>query len=212
MRKVIFVVFGGAFVFFAYEISKPKTCHFQNSKITVSTVSYGIIVETIPLNGQIQSDSSVLAEVDQMYLSCITIGLHATSEFNGDKNSLTIKEVDTILNAGRFNIRLSFNNRIPKDIRHHDGAIRMRVSLSEPFQATLLPVGGFYKDTGGEWILVVLDSNQFIRRNIKLGRKSPDYFEVLKGLQPGEKVITSAIVYERDLDFSKPLTLQDLVE
>jgi len=53
-------------------------------------------------------------------------------------------------------------------------------------------VGGFYKDTGGNWVFVLDNNNQAVKRDIKLGRKSPDYFEVLEGLQPGDKVITSS--------------------
>jgi HlyD family secretion protein len=71
-------------------------------------------------------------------------------------------------------------------------SIRLRIHLSEPREETLIQVGGFYKDTGGTWIYVTTDEKHFVKRKIKLGAKNPEYFTVLEGLQPGEKVVTSS--------------------
>jgi HlyD family secretion protein len=64
--------------------------------------------------------------------------------------------------------------------------------LSQSSEELLLPVGGFYKDTGGNWVYVLEEGNRAVKRDIKLGRKNPEHFEVLEGLKPGEQVITSS--------------------
>jgi HlyD family secretion protein len=72
-------------------------------------------------------------------------------------------------------------------------SLRLRIELGQSSEELLLPVGGFYKDTGGNWVFVVEDDNRAVRRDIKLGRKmGSEYFEVLEGLEPGDKVITSS--------------------
>jgi len=73
-------------------------------------------------------------------------------------------------------------------------SLRLRIELGQPSEELLLPVGGFYKDTGGNWVFVVEDNGtRAVKRDIKLGRKmGSEYFEVLEGLQPGDKVITSS--------------------
>jgi HlyD family secretion protein len=71
--------------------------------------------------------------------------------------------------------------------------LRLRIQLSQSSEELLLPVGGFYKDTGGNWVFVLEDGgNRAVKRDVKLGRKNPEHFEVLEGLQPGDQVITSS--------------------
>jgi HlyD family secretion protein len=69
----------------------------------------------------------------------------------------------------------------------------LRIELGQSSEELLLPVGGFYKDTGGNWVYVLeADGNRAVRRNVKLGRKNTEHFEILEGLQPGDRVITSS--------------------
>jgi HlyD family secretion protein len=68
----------------------------------------------------------------------------------------------------------------------------LRIELSQSSEELLLPVGGFYKDTGGNWVFVLDANNRAVKRDIKLGRKNPENYEVLEGLEPGDKVITSS--------------------
>jgi HlyD family secretion protein len=86
---------------------------------------------------------------------------------------------------------MNFVNETPQGIRRGQ-SLRMRIVLGKASEELLLPVGGFYKDTGGNWIFVLDGENKAVRRDIKLGRKSPEYFEVLEGLKPGDKIITSS--------------------
>jgi HlyD family secretion protein len=86
---------------------------------------------------------------------------------------------------------MDFEGQAPEGIRRGQ-SLRLRIELGMSSEELLLPVGGFYKDTGGNWVFVLDNNNQAVKRDIKLGRKSPDYFEVLEGLQPGDKVITSS--------------------
>jgi HlyD family secretion protein len=109
---------------------------------------------------------------------------------------------------GKFSIELKFKDSLQT---LPDGKpVRLRIYLSKGTQATLVPVGGFYKDTGGQWILVVEDSLHVVKRTVSLGRKNTDCFEVLSGLMPGEKVITSSYENYGRFNFRKPVTIQDL--
>jgi HlyD family secretion protein len=87
---------------------------------------------------------------------------------------------------------MDFEGETPQGIRRGQ-SLRMRIELGQSAQGVLLPVGGFYKDTGGNWVFVLTaDGTKAEKRNIKLGRKNPEHFEVLEGIKPGDRVITSS--------------------
>lgn len=134
----------------------------------------------------------VKVPIDELYLPRITTGLHATTTFNNKDYELEIMYIyPTILN-GRFDVDMNFIGETPPGIRRGQ-SLRLRIELGQSSEELLLPVGGFYKDTGGNWIFVVEEGNRAVRRDIKLGRKmGSEYFEVLEGLSPGDKVITSS--------------------
>ena len=99
---------------------------------------------------------------------------------------------------GRFEVDMLFAEAAPKDIRRGQ-TLRIRLELGKPEQATLLPTGGFYQQSGGNWVYVVEPGGQkAVRRTIQLGRKNPSYYEVLEGLKPGEQVITSSYEFFGD--------------
>jgi HlyD family secretion protein len=92
---------------------------------------------------------------------------------------------------GQFQVDLTFVGDKPDNVRRGQ-TLQLQIALSDPEQALLLPSGGFFRDTGGNWAFVLDKSGAFAeRRALSLGRRSPDYFEVLSGLAPGEQVITS---------------------
>jgi HlyD family secretion protein len=96
---------------------------------------------------------------------------------------------------------MEFESGAPESIRRGQ-TVHVRLQLGDPSEAVLLPRGGFYQTTGGQWAFVMDKSNGFaVKRNIKLGRQNPEMFEVLEGLEPGEKVITSS--YENYGDMEK---------
>jgi len=133
----------------------------------------------------------VRVPIDELYLPRISPGLRATTEFAGKSYGLVITYRYPDVVAGRFEVDMDFEGEIPEGIRR-GMSLRLRIELGMSSEELLLPVGGFYKDTGGNWVFVLDNNGQAVKRDIKLGRKSPDYFEVLEGLQPGDKVITSS--------------------
>ena len=92
---------------------------------------------------------------------------------------------------GRFPVDMNFVGEIPEGIRRGQ-SLRLRIELGQSSEELLLPVGGFYKDTGGNWVYVLDGEGRAVKRNVRLGRKNTEHFEVLEGLQPGDKVITSS--------------------
>src|SRR5689334_16550448 len=134
----------------------------------------------------------VKVPIDELYLPRITTGLHATTTFNNKDYNLEIMYIyPTILN-GRFDVDMNFVGDVPPGIRRGQ-SLRLRIELGQSSEELLLPVGGFYKDTGGNWVFVLeKDGKSAVRRNVKLGRKNSENFEVLEGLQPGDRVVTSS--------------------
>jgi HlyD family secretion protein len=132
------------------------------------------------------------AEVDEHYVSRVFPGLKASFEFNNKSYALSIIKVYPEVKNGRFNVDMKFEETTPEGIRRGQSS-PIRLELGKSSSAVLLPVGGFFSDTGGNWVYVVDKSgNRAVKRNISLGQKNPQYFEVLEGLQVGEQVITSS--------------------
>jgi HlyD family secretion protein len=148
----------------------------------------------------------IRAAVDEYYISRVSVGQKGEVTIDGKPSTLTIKKVYTAVRDGRFEIDLEFDSAEPEGIRRGQ-TMRIRLALGELDRAVLLPRGGFYNETGGNWIFVVDESNDFaLRRRIKLGRMNPQNFEVLEGLEPGERVIISS--YDNYGDFDR-LTLKN---
>jgi HlyD family secretion protein len=130
--------------------------------------------------------------IDEHYISRIFVGLAGSMDFDGKPYGLEIVKIYPEVRSGRFEVDMRFTNGAPERIKRGQSA-PIRLQLGQPSKATLLPVGGFFSDTGGNWVYVVDKSgNRAVKKNITLGRKNPEYYEVLDGLQPGEKVITSS--------------------
>ena len=131
-------------------------------------------------------------EVDEHYISRIFPGLEGSFEFNGTTTKLVVTKVYPEVKSGRFEVDMTFEGKIPDGIRRGQ-SVPVRLQLGKPAEAVLLPTGGFFSDTGGNWVYVVSKSgSQAEKRDISLGRKNPQYFEVLSGLEPGEEVVTSS--------------------
>ncbi|MEM7107659.1 MAG: efflux RND transporter periplasmic adaptor subunit [Bacteroidota bacterium] len=144
--------------------------------------------------GQVDKVGSykVRVPIDELYLPKISKGLSATTRFNNRQFQLIITYIYPNIINGRFEVDMEFVGETPKGIRRGQ-SLRMRIELGQPSEELLLPVGGFYKDTGGNWVFVVNnDGSKAEKRNIRLGRKNTEHFEVLEGLEPGDKVITSS--------------------
>jgi len=118
--------------------------------------------------------------------------LRGTFQFANEKFEIEIVKIYPTITDGRFEVDTEFTGEQPDGIKRGQ-SVRIRLELGNSAQALLLPVGGFYKDTGGNWVFVVSeDGSKAERRDIRLGRKNPEYFEVLGGLEPDDRVITSS--------------------
>ncbi|PRY90494.1 efflux RND transporter periplasmic adaptor subunit [Mongoliibacter ruber] len=133
----------------------------------------------------------VRVQIDELYLPRVGTGLKGTFNFSGSSYELEIGKIYPNVTSGRFEVDMFFTDEVPTGIRRGQ-TVRIRLELGESEQAVLLPTGGFYKDTGGNWVFVVNQSTaKAERRNIRLGRKNPEFYEVIEGLGVGEKVIVS---------------------
>ena len=143
--------------------------------------------------GQIDSAgrNKLRAQVDEFYLSRVSEGLIANAEVNGRTYRMRVSKIYPQVRNGSFEIDLQFVGEEPRDLQRGQ-TVQLRMTLGASSQARLVPNGAFYNDTGGNWIFVVsADGRSAVRRQVRLGRRNSDYIEVLEGLEPGERVITS---------------------
>lgn len=143
--------------------------------------------------GQIDvlSGFKVRADIDEHYISRIYAGQHGTFQFNGNQYKLIIKKVYTQVLNGIFQVDMMFEEKI-EGIRRGQ-SLQIRLALSDEKQAILVPKGGFFQTTGGNWIFKLNEEGTVAYKvDIKLGTKNTEYYEVLEGLQSGDKVITSS--------------------
>ncbi|TSA33896.1 MAG: HlyD family efflux transporter periplasmic adaptor subunit [Porphyromonadaceae bacterium] len=134
----------------------------------------------------------VTAEIDEHWIDRIKTGLPATLERNDQNFNLNIIKVYPEVRNGRFQVDLEFSGIKPDNIRTGQ-TYRINVELGQPIKAIQVLKGGFFESTGGQWIYVVDPSGRFAsKRTIKTGRMNPRYYEILEGLQPGEKVVVSS--------------------
>ena len=153
--------------------------------------------------GQINSLGSYKIEVqiDEHYIDRIVAGLEATFERRDEAYSAVIRKVYPEVRNGKFKADLKFVGEQPANIRSGQ-TYYLNLQLGQPEQAVLVPRGAFFQTTGGRWIYVVdADGEGATRREIRISRQNPQYYEVLEGLQPGERVITSG--YEKFGDSDK---------
>ncbi|WP_375325840.1 efflux RND transporter periplasmic adaptor subunit [Flagellimonas sp. GZD32] len=143
--------------------------------------------------GQINvlTDFKIEANIDEHYIDRVKRDLSATLERNGNEYALRVRKVYPEVRNGRFQVDLVFNDDKPETIRAGQ-SYNIRLQLGESNDALLLPKGGFFQSTGGQWVFVVdANGNEAIRRNVRLGKQNSRYYEVLEGLEPGDQVITS---------------------
>jgi HlyD family secretion protein len=133
----------------------------------------------------------VSAQIDEHYIDRVRTQLTATLDRQSSMFNLVVRRVYPEVRNGTFEIDMVFTDTMPDNIRTGQ-TYYISLQLGQPKEALLVPIGGFFQETGGQWIFVLDPSESFaIKRNISIGRKNPKYYEVLEGLQPGEKVIIS---------------------
>ena len=134
----------------------------------------------------------VQAQIDEHYIDRVTTGLVASFERQGAEYEMQLRKVYPEVRNGQFKADFRFSSAAPENIRSGQ-TYYLNLQLGEAAEAILIPRGSFYQATGGRWIYVVDASGEkAYRREIRIGRQNPQYYEVIEGLQPGEKVITSS--------------------
>ena len=143
--------------------------------------------------GQINSVGTykVEAQIDEHYIDRVVAGLEATFERQGETYSTVIRKVYPEVRDGKFKADFKFDGEQPDNIRAGQ-TYYLNLQLGQPEEAVIIPRGTFYQKTGGKWIYVVnKEGTKAVKREIRIGRQNPQYYEVLEGLEPGERVITS---------------------
>jgi len=132
------------------------------------------------------------ANIDERYISRVYKGQEAEFDFGGKNYRLEINKIYTDVTAGSFQVDLYFINDYPESIKRGQ-TIQLKLEFSRPTEAIIIKRGGFFQETGGNWIYVVDPTGDFaVKRNIRLGNQNTYYYEVLEGLKEGEKVIISS--------------------
>ncbi len=133
----------------------------------------------------------VTAQIDEHYIDRVRTSLTATLDRQGKEYNLLVKRVYPEVRNGTFEIDMIFRDSMPDNIRTGQ-TYYTSLQLGQPKVSVLVPIGGFFQETGGQWIFVLDPTESFAtKRDISIGRKNPKYYEVLEGLKPGEKVIVS---------------------
>lgn len=143
--------------------------------------------------GQINDLTSykIEAQIDEHYIDRVLPGLDATFERQNESYGAVIRKVYPEVRNGKFKADFKFSGVQPENIRTGQ-TYYMNLQLGQPEEAVIIPRGTFYQNTGGKWIYVISpDGTRAIRREIRIGRQNPQYYEVLEGLEPGEKVVIS---------------------
>jgi HlyD family secretion protein len=134
----------------------------------------------------------VRVDVDEHYISRIFTGLEGAFTFAGKSNRLRIRKVYTQVVNGRFQVDMEFLDSVPEGIRRGQ-TVQIRLALSDETRALLLPKGGFYQQTGGNWIYKLNEAGTVAyKAEMQVGRQNPDFYEVLQGLKAGDKVLINS--------------------
>lgn len=144
--------------------------------------------------GQIDvlSGYKVRVDVDEHYSARVMPGQMGETNIGGKTYQLKIKKVYTQVTNNRIQVDMEFTGAAPEGIRRGQ-SLQIRLALSDETQAVRLAKGGFYQQTGGNWVFKVADNGSTAYRvDVQLGRQNPDYYEVLSGLKPGDKIVTSS--------------------
>ncbi len=172
-----------------------------SGQLTSFSIQLGQSMQRGERLGQIDSPgrNKLVADVDEFYLGRVEPGQRATAEQDGKTYRLKVAKIYPQVRNGQFQIDLVFLGAEP--VVQRGQTIQTKLVLGDPAPATLIPNGSWYNDTGGNWVFVVAPGGRSAdKRSVKLGRRNPDFVEVLDGLQPGERVITSPYTGLTDKD------------
>jgi len=163
-----------------------------SGQLAMEQIEIGQAINSGERYGQIDvlDEFKVRVPIDELYLPRIGQGLRGKFTLSGVDHELEIMKIYPTITNGRFEVDMKFTGESPQGIRRGQ-SVRIRLELGDSEQSLLLPTGGFFKDTGGNWVFVLNAAGNAEKRNIRLGRKNPEFYEILEGLTEGEKVIVS---------------------
>jgi HlyD family secretion protein len=185
-----------------------------NSSMGIAQTSLGQLNIRAPVSGQVsgfdiqlgqslqqgerigQIDSSgadkLMADVDEFYLGRVQVGQGASADIDGKTYRLKVSKIYPQVRNGQFSIDLVFVGPEPQSIQRGQ-TVQAKLTLGDSSRAVLIPNGAFFNDTGGNWVFVVDSGGKSAtKRQVQLGRKNSDFIEVVSGLKPGERVVTSS--------------------
>lgn len=173
-----------------------------SGQLTAFSIQVGQSMNRGERLGQIDSAgrNKLVAQVDEFYLGRVQPGQIATADWSGKHYKLKVAKIYPQVRNGTFEVDFQFIGDEPTDIQRGQ-TLQTRLTLGDPTPALLLPNGAFYNETGGAWVFVVTPGgDEAVKRQVRLGRRNADYIEVLEGLEPGEKVLTSPYTGFADKD------------
>ncbi|AXG70405.1 cation efflux system protein CusB [Kordia sp. SMS9] len=142
----------------------------------------------------------LVAKVDEYYISKLEENIRGTVTVEETKLPIRISKIYPEIVSGNFQVELQFeNDSISKGIRR-GMSLKSKMFLSNNSEAVLLPKGLFFQSTNGKWVFVLNSDNKAVKRNVRIGRENPFYYEVLEGLQAGDRVITSSYDDYKDME------------
>jgi HlyD family secretion protein len=164
-----------------------------SGQLTSFSIQVGQSLQRGERLGQIDSAgrNKLVAQVDEFYLGRVAEGQTATADIGGKAYRMRVAKIYPQVQDGAFSVDLAFAQGEPAELQRGQ-TVQVRLTLGDPAPALLLPTGAYYNETGGHWVFVVApDGRSAVRRQVRLGRRNTNYVEVLDGLDPGERVITS---------------------
>ena len=173
--------------------SKLEVRATATGELGLLDVELGQSIQPGQMIGQLNdlTDYKVQAQIDEHYIDRVRQGLTATFTRGDKQYQLQVRKVYPEVREGKFRCDFIFRGERPENIRTGQ-TYYIDLELGQPEQAVLIPRGTFFQTTGGQWIFVLDKSgSKAYRRNIRVGRQNPQYYEVLEGLEPGERVVTS---------------------
>ena len=170
-------------------------------KLSGFAIEVGQSIEPGGRLGQIDDPDGykLSANIDEYYLGRVDLKQVAIVEQNGRDLKLRVAKIYPQIENGQFRVDMTFDEQ-PSGLRRGQ-TMQLKLTLGDNSDAVLIPNGSFYQETGGNWVFVVSpDGTEAVRRSVKLGRRNTDYIEVLDGLEPGERVVTSPYTNYVDMD------------
>lgn len=173
-----------------------------SGQLTAFSIQVGQSMNRGERLGQIDSAgrNKLVAQVDEFYLGRVEPGQIATVDSGGKSYRMKVAKIYPQVRNGTFEVDFQFLGAEPADLQRGQ-TMQARLTLGDPAPALLIPNGAFYNETGGSWVFVVTpDGSEAVKRQVRLGRRNSDYIEVLEGLEPGERVLTSPYTGFADKD------------